>query len=151
VGRASLLSSKRFSLEAKSIEDLTAFTLYGSERYTDYDGIGTSLSPIAGDFDGDGKPDLSTPGHINLNEAGALYLLLNRDMTGMSKTVADRSVVRIAGRAASNLAPPFVHYDADLGTGRNRIVVTADSDLCSGIAGGAIYILDVTKLLGSSH
>lgn len=147
VGRASLLSSRRFTTDAKSIEDLTGFTLYGSERYTNYDGIGASLSPVAGDFDGDGKPDLSVTGHINLNEAGALYILLGRDMTGTGKSVADQSVIRIAGKPVSNLAPPFVHYDADKGTGRNRIVVAADNDLCSGIAGGAIYVLDISKAL----
>lgn len=141
-GRAILLGSRKFNIGARRIEDLASFILYGSEKYTDYDGIGTTLSPVAGDFDGDGKPDLSVSGHINMNEAGALYIVRGKDIVGKTEmNVADAAVVRIVGRPVSNLAPPFVHYDMPSPGSRSKLVVTADNDLCAGIAGGAIYIV----------
>ncbi|HKY88219.1 MAG TPA: hypothetical protein VJL90_15785 [Pseudorhodoplanes sp.] len=147
VGRASLLSSRKFNTGASRLRDIVSFTLYGSGLYTDSDGIGASLSPVAGDFDRDGKPDLSISGHIHMNEAGALYILRGKDISGVSQlSISDAPVIRIVGRPVSNLAPPFVHYDMPSQYG-SRIVVAADNDLCSGVAGGAIYFLDVGKLV----
>ncbi len=147
VGRASLLSSRKFNTGASRLEDIASFTLYGSEAYTDYDGIGTTLSAVAGDFDRDGKPDLSISGHIHMNEAGALYILRGKDIGGTAElNVSDARVIRIVGRPVSNLAPPFFHYDMPSERG-SQIVVAADNDLCSGVAGGAIYFLDIRKLV----
>lgn len=148
VGRALLLSSRKFGTDAHRIEDLASFILYGTRTFTDYDGIGASLSPEAGDFDGDGKPDLSVSGHIHMNEAGVMYLLRGKDIAGKtSMTIDDEPLVRIVGRPVSNLAPPFVHYDIPSGSGKSKIVVAADNDLCSGPAGGAIYFVDPAPLL----
>ena len=147
VGRASLLSSRKFNTGASRLEDIASFTLYGSEAYTDYDGIGTTLSAVAGDFDRDGKPDLSISGHIHMNEAGALYILRGKDIGGTAElNVSDARVIRIVGRPVSNLAPPFFHYDMPSERG-SQIVLAADNDLCSGVAGGAIYFLDIRKLV----
>ncbi len=150
VGRASLLSSRKFNTGASRLEDIAAFTLYGSDAYTNFDGIGASLSPVAGDFDRDGKPDLSISGHIHMNEAGALYILRGRDIGATSElSISDDPVIRIVGRPVSNLAPPFFHYDMPASQG-GRLVVAADNDLCSGVAGGAIYFLDMSKLMRQS-
>jgi hypothetical protein len=147
VGRASLLSSRKFNTGASRLEDIASFILYGSEAYTDFDGIGASLSPVAGDFDRDGKPDLTISGHIHMNEAGALYILRGKDIGGAAElSISDAPIIRIVGRPVSNLAPPFVHYDMPPQYG-SQIVVAADNDLCSGVAGGAIYFLDVGKLV----
>lgn len=147
VGRAALLSSRKFKPGASRLEDIASFILYGSEAYTDFDGIGVSLSPVAGDFDRDGKPDLSVSGHIHMNEAGALYIVRGKDIAGRSElNITDAPVIRIVGRPVSNLAPPFFHYDLPSPQGA-RIVVAADNDLCSGVAGGAIYFLDIAKLI----
>jgi hypothetical protein len=147
VGRAALLSSRKFKPDATRLEDIASFILYGSEAYTDFDGVGVSLSPVAGDFDRDGKPDLSVSGHIHMNEAGALYILRGKDVAGRSAlSISDAPVIRIVGRPVSNLAPPFFHYDMPSPQGA-RIVVAADNDLCSGVAGGAIYFLDIAKLI----
>jgi hypothetical protein len=147
VGRAALLSSRKFKSGASRLEDIASFILYGAEAYTDFDGVGVSLSPVAGDFDRDGKPDLSVSGHIHMNEAGALYIVRGKDIAGRSDlSITDAQVIRIVGRPVSNLAPPFFHYDLPSPQGA-RIVAAADNDLCSGAAGGAIYILDIAKLI----
>jgi hypothetical protein len=147
VGRAALLSSRKFKPGASRLEDIASFILYGSEAYTDFDGVGVSLSPVAGDFDRDGKPDLSVSGHIHMNEAGALYIVRGKDIAGRSElNITDGPVIRIVGRPVSNLAPPFFHYDLPSPQGA-RIVAAADNDLCSGVAGGAIYFLDIAKLI----
>lgn len=151
VGRAVLLSSSKFNVEAKRLDDLSGFILYGTPDYTDFDGIGTSLSGVAGDFDGDGKPDLSVPGHIHMNEAGALYIVRGKDMAAVTKMkITDENVTKIVGRPISNLAPPFVHYDFPQPSGKSKIVVAADNDLCSGVAGGAIYIIDPSKVVAET-
>jgi hypothetical protein len=62
-------------------------------------------------------------------------------------TIDDGSVIRIVGRPAGNLAPPFVHYDMPSPNGKSKIVVAADNDLCSGVSGGAIYFIDPATLM----
>ncbi len=122
----------------------------GSDKYSDYDGISTSLSPIAGDLDGDGRPDLSFVGHRHMNEAGALYILLNEHITERGQLdITDRNVLKVVGKPMCQLAPPFFHYDAtDLnGNGHCDIIVSADNDLYSGIHAGALYVLDSKKII----
>jgi hypothetical protein len=82
-----------------------------------------------------------------MNEAGALYIVRGKDIAGRSElNITDAPVIRIIGRPISNLAPPFFHYDLPSPQGA-RIVAAADNDLCSGVAGGAIYFLDIAKLI----
>lgn len=52
--------------------------------------------------------------------------------------------------SVNHLAPPFVHYDFPQPNGKSKIVVTADNDLCSGVAGGAIYIIDPSKAVAET-
>ncbi len=149
VGRAVLLSSQlvqealRGERTVRKIEDFASTILYGSRKYTDYDGIGASLSPVAGDITGDGYPDLSIPGHRHMSEAGALFVLPGKDLVPGSMSVEDDVVIRIAGRPVSQIAPPFIHWDAtDINSdGHSDIILPVDNDLCSGLNAGAIYIL----------
>ncbi|HAT1922495.1 TPA: hypothetical protein JAZ42_04425 [Legionella pneumophila] len=132
------------------LNDVSYFTVKGSEKYSDYDGISTSLSPIAGDIDADGKPDLSFVGHRHMNEAGALYILLNDDFKkGGVIDITNKKIIKVLGKPMSQLAPPYIHWDAtDLtGSGHCDIIVSADNDLYSGLHAGAIYILDSKKIL----
>ncbi|HAU1068134.1 TPA: hypothetical protein JBI01_09430 [Legionella pneumophila] len=132
------------------LNDVSYFTVKGSEKYSDYDGISTSLSPIAGDIDADGKPDLSFVGHRHMNEAGALYILLNDDIKkGGVIDITNKKIIKVLGKPMSQLAPPYIHWDAtDLtGSGHCDIIVSADNDLYSGLHAGAIYILDSKKIL----
>ncbi|MDI9818670.1 MULTISPECIES: hypothetical protein [unclassified Legionella] len=134
--------------------DVLYFTVKGSDKYSDYDGISSSLSPIAGDIDADGKPDLSFVGHRHMNEAGALYILLNDNIKkGGVLNITDEKIIKILGKPMSQLAPPYVHWDAtDLtGNGHCDIIVSADNDLYSGLHAGAIYILDSKKILQAWH
>ncbi|PCI03429.1 MAG: hypothetical protein COB78_10755 [Hyphomicrobiales bacterium] len=127
-----------------SIASLTIAKVRGSALYSNYDGIGTTLSPVAGDLDNDGRPDLSFSGHRHMNEAGAMYILRGSDITtGLDITIADSRVIKIAGPMMSQLAPPFHHWDATdyNGDGYDDIVVSADNDPFSGINAGAVYVL----------
>lgn len=127
-----------------SISSLTIAKVSGSATYSNYDGIATTLSPVAGDFDNDGKPDLTFSGHRHMNEAGAMYILRGSDITAsMDITIADSRVIKVAGPMMSQLAPPFHHWDATdyNGDGYDDIAVSADNDVFSGISAGAIYIL----------
>lgn len=136
------------------LNDVLYFTVKGSEKYSDYDGISTSLSPVAGDIDADGKPDLSFVGHRHMNEAGALYILLNDDIKkGGVIDITNKKIIKILGKPMSQLAPPYIHWDAtDLtGNGHCDIIVSADNDLYSGLHAGAIYILDSKKILQAWH
>lgn len=95
------------------LKEVLYFTVKGSDKYSDYDGISSSLSPIAGDIDGDGKPDLSFVGHRHMNEAGALYILLNKDIEkGGVIDITHKNIIKVLGKPMSQLAPPYVHWDA---------------------------------------
>ncbi|OCW57684.1 hypothetical protein AWJ14_02425 [Hoeflea olei] len=126
------------------IDSLTIAKMRGSAAYSNYDGICTTLSPVAGDFDNDGKPDLTCSGHRHMNEAGAMYLLRGADISqGMDITIEDSRVIKVAGPMMSQLAPPFHHWDAtDFdGDGYDDIAVSADNDVYAGINAGAVYLL----------
>ncbi|MFO2484818.1 transposase [Legionella pneumophila serogroup 9] len=132
------------------LSEVLHFTIKGSAKFSDYDGISTSLSPVAGDIDGDGKPDLSFVGHRHMNEEGALYILLNKDIKkGESVDITDRKIIKIVGKPMCQIAPPYVNWDAnDLsGDGYSDIIIAADNDLYSGINAGALYILDGKKII----
>lgn len=127
-----------------SLDSLKIGRVSGSGDFSNYDGICTTLSPIAGDFDGDGLPDLSCSGHRHMSEAGALYIVRGADITtGLDITIADGRVVKVAGPLMSQLAPPFHHWDASDfdGDGYDDIMVSADNDPRGGINAGAIYLL----------
>lgn len=155
VGRALLLSSTSIRQYLQSprplsgIEALASTTLYGSRRYTDYDGIGASLSPIAGDIDGDGRPDLSFPGHRHLSEAGAFFVLPGAAVRAGVMVVDDPVVIRIAGQPVSQVGPPFVHWDAtDVNGDRfSDVILPVDNDICAGLNAGAIYLLDGRRIV----
>jgi len=152
VGRLALLSATRFSTlgtgaaSASSVEDVASAVIVGSARYTDYDGIGSTLSPYAGHVLGErAVPDLTFSGHRHMNEFGAVFICPGRLITEGARLSADHSeIVKIVGRPISQLAPPFVHLDVeDLnGDGHDELVVAADNDLCAGLNSGAIYVLD---------
>lgn len=134
------------------IDALTIARVNGSASYTDYDGIATTLSPLAGDIDGDGLPDVSFSGHRHMNEAGALYVLLGKDVVfGEALSLEDPRVIKLAGPLMSQLAPPYHHWDATDWDrdGNDDIVVTADNDMCSGLNAGAVYVLSGAAILES--
>lgn len=149
----SLISMERLlNLEKPyvSLAELTYFTVKGHPKYSDYDGISTSLSPVAGDIDGDGKPDLSFVGHRHMNEAGALYILRNQDIVeGGVIDITNSKVIKVLGRLMSQLAPPYRHWDnTDFnGNGHSDIILSADKDLYAGLHSGSIYILDSKKII----
>jgi hypothetical protein len=131
------------------LDQIRYFGIKGSPRYSDYDGISTTLSPIAGDVTADGRPDISFTGHRHMNESGALYLLPgDRIVRGEEIDVTAPQVVKILGKAMSQVAPPFHHWDATdlLGDGHADIVIPVDNDLCSGLNAGAIYVLSGKKI-----
>jgi len=133
-----------------SIKDVAWMTIHGSSEYSDYDGIGTSLSLKAGDIDGDGNPDFSFTGHRHMNEAGALYILPGSAVNkGLQISTNDNRVIKILGRDMSQLAPPFHHWDAtDFDDdGYDDIIVTADNDLCSGLHAGSVLRLSGKTIL----
>jgi hypothetical protein len=148
IGRIFLVPGERLSRLATdriAIDELAAFRVDGSLKFTDYDGIGSSLSLIAGDIDGDGRPDFSFSGHRHMNEAGVLFILPGRSIVpGTVKSADDDDVIKIIGKPVSQLAPPYYHWDAgDLnGDGHSDVIVSADNDLCSGLNAGALYVLD---------
>jgi hypothetical protein len=81
-------------------DQIRYFGIKGSARYSDYDGISTPLSPIAGDVTADGRPDISFTGHRHMNESGALYLLPgDRIVRGEEIDVTAPQVVKILGKA----------------------------------------------------
>lgn len=131
-----------------NIDALARARITGSTRYTNYDGIGSTLSQKAGDVDGDGMPDISFSGHRHMNEAGALFVLpgsaIKPDMN-----VEDAAVIKIKGRPVSQLAPPFNHWDAaDYNAdGYDDILVAADNDMCAGLNAGALYVIDGKRML----
>lgn len=131
-----------------SIDALARARITGSTRYTNYDGIGSTLSQKAGDVDGDGKPDISFSGHRHMNEAGALFVLSGSEIKP-DMSVEDAAVVKIKGRPVSQLAPPFNHWDAaDYNAdGYDDILVAADNDMCAGLNAGALYIIDGKRML----
>jgi hypothetical protein len=137
-----------------TLSDLIAFEITGSSRYSDYDGIATTMSPIAGDIDGDGRPDFTFSGHRHMSEAGALYVLLGKDITeGGRIALTDNRIIKVVGPMMAQLAPPFHHWDAtDLdGDGCDEIVISADNDVASGIHAGAVYILSGRKITERLH
>jgi hypothetical protein len=82
------------------LDQIRYFGIKGSARYSDYDGISTTLSPIAGDVTADGRPDISFTGHRHMNESGALYLLPgDRIVRGEEIDVTAPQVVKILGKA----------------------------------------------------
>ncbi|WP_422369912.1 FG-GAP repeat protein [Hoeflea sp.] len=132
-----------------SLSSIAIATIHGSSRFSDHDGIATTMSPFAGDIDNDGIPDLSFSGHRHMNEAGALYILYGKDIeVGMDISIEDLRIQKIAGPMMSQLAPPYHHWDATDwdGDGYDDIVITADNDLRSGYNAGAIYILSGYRL-----
>lgn len=153
IGRAVLITAKRLADNEGSnrdIDQLKAFELLGAADFTDVFGIGATLSLESGDLDGDSIPDFSVSGHRHLNEAGALYIVLGKDIVpGGRLVITDPSVVKLRGSILAQLAPPHVHWDATdyTGDGIDDIVVSADGDFCTGFASGAIYIVDGAKLL----
>lgn len=127
-----------------SIDSLTIARVGGSALYSNYDGIATTLSPVAGDFDNDGMPDLTFSGHRHMNEAGAMYILRGSSITaGLDITIADSRMIKVAGPIMAQIAPPFHHWDATdyNNDGYDDIVVSADNDTFSGINAGAVYLL----------
>ncbi|QDZ10508.1 hypothetical protein [Devosia ginsengisoli] len=138
VGRLMLIDGAAIASAGKvDVQDLARTTLLGSTRYSDYDGISATLSPKAGDLDGDGTLDLSFTGHRHMSEAGALFVLPGTALKAGAMSVTDPSIIKIVGQPVSQLAPYYNHMD--LG---GHIIVAADNDLCSGLNAGAIY--DVT-------
>jgi hypothetical protein len=142
VGRIYLLDGAALSaLDGDAeIETLATTIVTGSTRYSDYDGIGSSLSPWADDLDGDGKPDLSFSGHRHMSEAGAMFILPHNAMRRGRIDVTDAAIIKIVGRPVSQLAPPFFHLDLP-----SRLVVAADNDLCAGVSAGSIYVTAVPR------
>lgn len=139
-----LLSMDDIKPGMNNIKNIAWFTVIGSSRYSDYDGIGTTLSPVAGDILNDGLPDLSFSGHRHMNEAGALYILPGTSVKqGGRLDITSPDVIKVLGRPMSQLAPPFHHWDAkDFNQdGYSDIVVIADNDLCAGLNAGAVYTL----------
>lgn len=131
------------------IDRITVATIKGSAKYSDYDGVATTLSPFAGDVDGDQKPDLTFSGHRHMNEAGALYVLPGRNLTrGLSISLDSPHIVKIAGNLMSQLAPPYHHWDASDwdADGCDDIVISADNDLFSGLNAGAVHVLSGKKI-----
>lgn len=127
-----------------TLDSLKIARINGSARYSNYDGIGTTMSPKAGDFDGDGMPDFSFSGHRHMSEAGALFILPGSEfVSSMNIALTDPRLIKVVGKHMSQLAPPYHHWDAtDLnGDGHDDIVVSAVNDLCSGLNAGAIYVL----------
>lgn len=154
--RIYLLSGARLAMLKgdSTLSDLIAFEITGSSRYSDYDGIATTMSPIAGDIDGDGRPDFTFSGHRHMSEAGALYVLLGKDITEGGRIVlTDNRIIKVVGPMMAQLAPPFHHWDAtDLdGDGCDEIVISADNDVASGIHAGAVYILSGRKITERLH
>lgn len=145
-GWASLILSKeiqRTNTSPISISDIAKFTLTGSAQFSDYDGIGTSVSLRSGDTNGDGLPDFSISGHRHLNEAGAMFLVSGKDiMRSRTMNVTDERIAKIRGEAMTQLAAPYFHMDAfDWDRdGYADIVVNADNDGCSGASAGAIHV-----------
>ncbi len=145
-GWASLILSKeiqRTNTTPISISDIAKFTLTGSAQFSDYDGIGTSVSLRSGDTNGDGLPDFSISGHRHLNEAGAMFLVSGKDiMRSRTMNVTDERIAKIRGGAMTQLAAPYFHMDAfDWDRdGYADIVVNADNDGCSGASAGAIHV-----------
>jgi hypothetical protein len=125
--------------------------LRGSSLYSDIDAIGSTFSPIAGDFDGDGIPDFSIGGHFNMSFTGALYILPGQEIRRIGQCdyyVSSSLVIRILGETFSELAPTGLHYDNfDVNRdGFDDIIVTADNDMQAGFASGAILVLDGKKI-----
>ncbi|HAT9257252.1 TPA: hypothetical protein JBC11_04250 [Legionella pneumophila subsp. pneumophila] len=85
-----------------------------------------------------------------MNEAGALYILLNKDIEkGGVIDITHKNIIKVLGKPMSQLAPPYVHWDAtDLtGGGCCDIIISADNDLYSGLHAGAIYVLSGKRIL----
>ncbi len=148
VGRLWLLDGKKAM--NGDISTSMVSTITGNPRFTNYDGIGSTLSLIAGDIDGDGIPDVSFSGHRHMDEAGAMFILPGRAIE-REIDVENPNIIKIKGRPVSQLAPPFNHWDvSDVnGDGYADILVTADNDMCSGLNAGALYILDGKRTIDS--
>lgn len=135
-----------------ALSSITIARIDGSSDFTDHDGIATTLSPIAGDIDGDGIPDLTFSGHRHMNEAGAMYILLGKDLTpGFRTDLTDPKIIKVVGELMSQLAPPYHHWDATDwdGDGYDDIVVTADNDMRAGLNAGAVYLLSGASILNT--
>jgi len=122
------------------------------------DGIGSSLSYIAGDLDGDGIVDLSIGAHFNMAYSGSLFVISGADIRNIGSKQAkpektaeistrDKWVTRIVGVLGSELAPPYYHFDNfDINDdGYDDIVISADNDGFSGPNSGSIYILSLNN------
>jgi hypothetical protein len=147
VGRLWLIDGAATS--GGAIDERAVTVVTGSERFTNYDGIGSTLSLIAGDIDRDGRADLSFTGHRHLDEAGAMFIIPGSRIAGGAISVERADVIKLRGRAVSQLAPPFNHWDAaDFnGDGYDDILVAADNDMCAGLNAGALYVVDGKRLL----
>ncbi len=143
------------SAAKRSLEDLKVFELRGSEDLgtnhdEEADGIGSSVSYHAGDIDGDHLPDFTIASHYNLSYSGSLFILTGKQLQKfLEKGVRESDVlhcdiIRLRAPLASELAPPFFHYDnVDFNRdGLDDILIAADNDSESGAQAGAIYILD---------
>lgn len=147
--RASLIDIQLLQKGTVTLNDITFYKIFGSPKYSDYDGIASTMSPRAGDIDGDGLPDFTFTGHRHMNEAGALYILPGKQIKkGKELRVSAPQIVKILGRPMSQLAPPFHHWDAtDFNTDRyDDIVVSVDNDVCAGLHSGSLYLLDGKKI-----
>ncbi len=123
--------------------------LIDSKKYSDTDGLGSTISPIAGDFDQDGIPDFSIGGHFHMSWNGALYILPGKHLKSDCKIpITSKKVVKILGEPFSELVPTGFHYDyMDINKDNySDIILTADNDLEAGFSAGALYILDGKKI-----
>lgn len=132
-----------------AIDQRAVTTVTGSELFTNYDGIGSTMSLQAGDIDRDGRADLTFTGHRHLDEAGVLFAIPGARITRGAISVDREDVIKLRGRPVSQLAPPFNHWDdADFnGDGHDDILVAADNDMCAGLNAGALYVVDGKRLI----
>ncbi len=128
--------------------------LTGALKYTDTDPLGATISPIAGDMTGDGKPDFTISGHFHMSWSGALYILPSQNLrlTNCDISTDNENVIKILGEDFSELGPPGYHYDhLDVNSdGFDDLIIGADNDMEAGFASGAIVVIDGQKMTNAA-